>query len=133
MSEWITDRVPTSADADERGYVWVCWKDGSVMPDSHDKISKGTAWHPKPKKPAPYQPPKPPRAERWFNTQTGRIFTSDPGKAFAIHVREVLPTDPTPEAVEEVVEQLDRVCEEAIPISVRTWLQELAEMLRGKQ
>lgn len=64
MSEWITDRLPTEADADEDHCVWWTSIDGEVVLCYYEDIKTGEVWAPKPKpvKPAPYVKPEP---RRW--------------------------------------------------------------------
>lgn len=64
MSEWITDRLPTEADADE--YFCVYWMSiyNGVIPCNYEDIKVGEVWAPKPKlvPPKPYVKPGP---KRW--------------------------------------------------------------------
>ena len=117
MSEWITDRLPVFDDADDNNDVLV--PDASVRISGVScrdfrSIGDGEPWHPKPRK---YVPPKPKRREWWMISRSDEICTCDvytveqlrngepwPGQ---IHVREVLPTDPTPEAIEEVAAKFE--------------------------
>jgi hypothetical protein len=64
MSEWITDRLPTEADADEDHCVWWTSIDGEVVLCYYEDIKTGEVWAPKPKPvvPAPYVKPEP---QRW--------------------------------------------------------------------
>ena len=64
MSEWITDRKPTEADADEDNHVWWTSPDGVVMRCYYGDIQIGEVWAPKPKPvvPSPYVKPEP---QRW--------------------------------------------------------------------
>jgi hypothetical protein len=65
MSEWITDRLPTEADADEhRSVFYTNEKDGTVTKVGLCDIELGDAWMPIPKRiyPAPYVKPEP---QRW--------------------------------------------------------------------
>jgi hypothetical protein len=55
MSEWITDRLPTEADATD-GLVWVCIE-GVVLMYGYTVVAEGLPWQPIPK-PAPYVKPK---------------------------------------------------------------------------
>lgn len=57
MSEWITDRKPTQADADAYGYVWVTINVGIVTIEDWYGITEGTPWMPT-SRPAPYVKPK---------------------------------------------------------------------------
>jgi len=52
MSEWITDRLPTEADSDIMGKVWV-WEDNAVYWSDYSVVTPGTPWMPI-KEPAPY-------------------------------------------------------------------------------
>lgn len=56
MSEWITDRRPTKADADGYGLVWIT-EHGRVVPATYNGIAEGTAWMPI-ERPDPYVKPK---------------------------------------------------------------------------
>jgi hypothetical protein len=60
MSEWITDRLPTEADSDIMGKVWV-WEDNAVYWSDYSVVTFGTPWMPI-KSPAPYVKPEP---QRW--------------------------------------------------------------------
>ena len=64
MSEWITDRLPTEADADEDHRVWFTSPDGEVVRWYYEYVETGEAWAPKPKPvvPKPYVKPEP---QRW--------------------------------------------------------------------
>ena len=52
MSNWITDRRPTKADADSYGLVWIT-DNGKVVPCAYVGIVEGTAWMPI-ERPEPY-------------------------------------------------------------------------------
>jgi hypothetical protein len=56
MSEWITDRPPTEADAGPGGIVWTTYN-GKTVPWSYDGVAKGTPWMPV-NAPEPYVKPK---------------------------------------------------------------------------
>lgn len=73
MSEWITDRLPTEADADEYYKVWWTSIDGEIAPCYYEDIKPGEVWAPKPKtlKPKPYVKPKP---QRWMPKEMERYF-----------------------------------------------------------
>jgi hypothetical protein len=60
MSEWITDRLPTEADSDVMGKVWV-WEDNAVYWSDYSVVTPGTPWMPI-NSPAPYVKPEP---KRW--------------------------------------------------------------------
>ena len=64
MSEWITDRLPTEADADEDHRVWWTSTDGEVMRSYYGDIQIGEVWAPREKLvvPKPYVKPEP---QRW--------------------------------------------------------------------
>lgn len=64
MSEWITDRLPTAADADEDNHVWWTSPDGEVMRCYYGDIQIGEVWAPKPK-PVPPKPYVKPEPKRW--------------------------------------------------------------------
>jgi hypothetical protein len=76
MSEWITDRLPTEADGDEKFRVWCTSPDGDVFRCYYSLIGTGEAWAPKPKtvKPAPYVKPEPqrwkPETNQWYYCAT---------------------------------------------------------------
>lgn len=55
-NEWITDRLPTEADALRRWYVWTMY-DNKVTMWYYDEIRKGDPWMPI-EKPKPYIKPK---------------------------------------------------------------------------
>lgn len=57
MSEWITDRAPTQADADFHGLVWVTLNSGDVIGFKWEAVSEGTPWQ-RCAKPEPYVKPK---------------------------------------------------------------------------
>jgi len=61
MSEWITYRLPSEADADEDHCVWWTNIDGEVVLCYYEDIKTGEVWAPKPKTvvPKPYVKPKP--------------------------------------------------------------------------
>jgi len=65
MSEWITDRLPTAADADEDHRVWWTSTDGEVMRSYYGDIQIGEVWAPKPK-PVPPKPYVKPEPQRWI-------------------------------------------------------------------
>jgi hypothetical protein len=56
MSEWITDRLPTNADSDVMGKVWI-WEDNAVYWSDWQLVTPGTPWMPI-KEPEPYVKPK---------------------------------------------------------------------------
>lgn len=64
MSEWITDRLPTEEDADEKFRVWCTSPDGDVFRCYYSLIGTGQVWAPKAKTipPSPYFKPEP---KRW--------------------------------------------------------------------
>jgi hypothetical protein len=64
MSEWITDRLPTEADADEDHRVWWTSTDGEVMRSYYGDIQIGEIWAPRPK-PVPPKPYVKPEPQRW--------------------------------------------------------------------
>lgn len=55
-NEWITDRLPTEADARGEMGVWTM-HDGKVMPWSWQGVAEGQPWQPI-AKPKPYVKPK---------------------------------------------------------------------------
>jgi hypothetical protein len=70
MSEWITDRLPTEADADEDHRVWFTSPDGEVVRCYYEYVETGEAWAPKPKP----VPPKPYVKSRWMPKDMERYF-----------------------------------------------------------
>ena len=72
MSEWITYRLPSEADADEDHCVWWTSIDGEVVLCYYEDIKTGEVWAPKPKtlKPKPYVKPEPqrwkPETNQWY-------------------------------------------------------------------
>ena len=60
MSEWITDRLPTEADSDMMGKVWI-FEDNAVYWSDYSVVTPGTPWMPI-KEPATYVKPEP---KRW--------------------------------------------------------------------
>lgn len=111
MSEWITDRLPTEDDADDNGDVLVHTVLCPVFRD-YGSVEAGDPWSPVPKA---YVPPKPKRRER---TESNGNFKSP------TLFREVLATDPTPEAIEEVAAELEVIAE---TIRIASDLQILAD------
>jgi hypothetical protein len=90
MSEWITDRLPTAADADEDHRVYYTSPEGKVMLCCYEAIETGEAWALKPKNvvPKPYVKPEPRRwkpqdMERYFcifpSTIIGQAWLSEKG------------------------------------------------------
>lgn len=67
MSEWITDRLPTEADSDMMGKVWI-FEDNAVYWSDYSVVTPGTPWMPI-KEPATYVKPEP---ERWKPEIGGR-------------------------------------------------------------
>jgi len=68
MSEWITDRLPTEADSDIMGKVWI-FEDNDVYWSDYSVVTDGTPWMPI-KQPAPYVKPEP---KRW-KPQDGKRY-----------------------------------------------------------
>jgi hypothetical protein len=73
MSEWITDRLPTAADADEYRLVYYTNEDnGTVTKVRLSDIELGCPWMPIPKSiyPKPYVKPEPqrwkPETNQWY-------------------------------------------------------------------
>jgi hypothetical protein len=74
MSEWITNRLPTAADADEDHRVWWTSTDGEVMRSYYGDIQIGEVWAPKPK-PVPPKPYVKPEPQRWKPRDMERFGT----------------------------------------------------------
>lgn len=138
MSDWITDRLPTKADGDCNGRVWVTSvaDRGFVSWELWDQVSHGDAWCCT-NRPEPYEPPKPERRElrlfRSYGQQWRSTADNYMGGAEAMNVREVLPGDPTPEAIDELATELEELklayagCEKQ-----RINLAEIVAKLRGE-
>lgn len=97
-NEWITDRLPTEADARGEMGVWTM-HDGKVMPWSWQWVAKGQPWQPI-AKPEPYVKPKRyvvrPAQDIWPNaTVSGYVVWAAVG---GIHADEI----PTIEAAERI-------------------------------
>ena len=83
MSEWITDRLPTEADADDNFLVWrwIRDDDDEVWTAYYKDIKTGEVWAPKPKPvpPKPYVKPKrwkPEIGERYhYVTSRAKIYS----------------------------------------------------------
>lgn len=141
MSDWITDRRPTKEDADVDGCVWIAVDDFAALSNWHH--DNDCPWQPT-NRPEPYVPPKPVRREWGLSLQPrdggetswqdGTAFLrqsrSAPISAEDIHVREVLPGDPTPETIEEVANDLD-VIAKGESDTIHAVLCILAHKLRG--
>ena len=56
-NKWITDRLPTEADADSYGYVWVTFGSGVVRIQDWRGVPEGMPWMPT-SRPQPYVKPK---------------------------------------------------------------------------
>ena len=99
-NEWITDRLPTEADADDTyGYVWITEDDGRVLYMMWDCVTY-EPWLPF-KRPAPYVKPK--RYEV-FELTTERFCVGEASqRAFKAEVRGyVAKYIPTREAAERI-------------------------------
>jgi hypothetical protein len=133
MSEWVTDRAPTAEDANEAGFVIVsdpsfekgllfCWY----------KAIYGRPWMSPPK---PYQPPNSKRRE-WGTQLTPHGYSAgclwDDRQPHHIHVREVFPGDPDPEAVLEVASQLESLAADTDWMLTDQDLRSMAAKLRGE-
>jgi hypothetical protein len=154
MSEWITNRPPTKEEVADTELCWVTRYNGRVdvcagkwiraywhQEEGHDP----RAWMPL-SYPKPYQPPKPRRQELWISyshheNRDGSlrrkydcgIYFRQPTAVESIHVREVLPDDPDPEAVKEVAEQLQSLADETDWMLTDEDLKSMARKLREKQ
>ena len=109
MSEWITSRRPNVDDADINGFVATDCS-GCFQMIAHENVKLGDPWYPIPK---PYVPPKPKRRELKLVRRTdcdwrqrNAVIDVPMDQSETMIVREVLPTDPSPEEIEEVAAEL---------------------------
>ena len=100
MSDWITDRRPTEADADYEKCVWTMC-DGKAVLWGYAQIREGQPWMPT-NRPEPYVKPK-----RWRVSEFGDEFTAYD----SVQREHVTPFLPTREAAERIA----AIYEEAMP------------------
>lgn len=137
-NEWIPVDRNTICHPDLR--YEVTWIGGGVSVLTGLRIDLDNALAVREYNPCPYVPPKPVRRERWVvekplqvNDDAYRIQQCDtkmePIKQF--HVREVLPGDPSPEAIEEVVARLRELVDQRTGATPYL-MEKLADRLEGK-
>jgi hypothetical protein len=95
MSEWITDRMPTEEDSDEKYKLWLAGTNGHVMLCHYEDIKTGEVWAPKPKPvvPKPYVKPEPKRwkpeiGERYhYVTSRAKIYSGIYEQAYELRAK----------------------------------------------
>jgi hypothetical protein len=118
----------------------VTWRNKAVAVLPGSRIDLDLALAVREYKPCPYVPPKPKPREWWIiekrkdvNDDAYRVEQRDADLQIInqVHVREVLPGDPSPEAIEEVVARLRELVDQRTGATPYL-MEKLADRLEGK-